>query len=68
MPMLPPHRCAGCGALVVGAWPRLKACRETTCRWAFYDASKNRSSIWCSMAVCGSRAKARTYRRRKQQA
>jgi predicted RNA-binding Zn ribbon-like protein len=48
-----------------GTWPRLKACRADTCQWAFYDRSKNRSAHWCSMAVCGNRAKARDYRRRK---
>ena len=47
-----------------GAWPRLKACRHETCGWLFYDGSRNRSSSWCSMQVCGGRAKARSYRRR----
>lgn len=47
-----------------GTWPRLKACREDTCQWAFYDRSKNSSRHWCSMEVCGSRNKARAYRRR----
>lgn len=52
-------------AAVAGTWSRLKACRSGTCRWAFYDGSKNRSGVWCDMAVCGSREKARTYRRRR---
>jgi predicted RNA-binding Zn ribbon-like protein len=47
-----------------GTWARLKACRADTCQWAFYDRSKNRSGTWCSMAVCGNRAKARSYRQR----
>jgi predicted RNA-binding Zn ribbon-like protein len=47
-----------------GTWSRLKACRADTCQWAFYDRSKNRSGTWCSMAVCGNRAKARAYRER----
>ena len=47
-----------------GTWPRLKACREDTCQWAFYDLSKNRSATWCSMKVCGNRNKARAYRAR----
>lgn len=48
-----------------GTWPRLKACERDTCRWAFYDHSRNRSGHWCSMAVCGSREKnRRAYRRR----
>jgi CGNR zinc finger/Putative stress-induced transcription regulator len=48
-----------------GAWGRLKACRNGDCRWAFYDASKNRSGSWCNMAVCGTRHKMRAYRERK---
>jgi predicted RNA-binding Zn ribbon-like protein len=48
-----------------GTWERLKACGRDICRWAFYDHSKNRSSHWCSMAVCGQREKnRRAYRRR----
>ncbi len=46
-------------------WRRLKACRNEGCLWAFYDGSKNRSGSWCTMNVCGSRAKMRAYRRRK---
>ena len=46
-----------------GSWWRLKACDR--CAWAFYDRSKNRSGRWCSMEVCGNRAKTRAYRRRK---
>ena len=34
------------------------------CRWAFYDRSRNRSAVWCNMAVCGNRAKVRSYRER----
>jgi predicted RNA-binding Zn ribbon-like protein len=46
------------------AWSRLKACRGDDCRWAFYDETRNRSRVWCSMATCGNRAKARAYRAR----
>jgi predicted RNA-binding Zn ribbon-like protein len=52
-------------AVVDGTWSRLKACRNEGCRWAFYDHSKNRSGSWCTMEVCGSRLKARAYRRRR---
>lgn len=48
-----------------GTWQRLRICRRHACRWAFYDASKNRSGVWCTMAICGSRTKARSYRRRR---
>jgi predicted RNA-binding Zn ribbon-like protein len=47
-----------------GIWHRLKACGDEDCRWAFYDKSRNRSRTWCDMAVCGNRAKARSYRAR----
>jgi predicted RNA-binding Zn ribbon-like protein len=51
-------------AMVDGTWTRLKACRADDCQWAFYDHARNHSRHWCSMAVCGNRTKARTYRRR----
>ena len=53
-------------AQVAGTWPRLKACANHTCRWAFYDASRNRTGAWCSMAECGNRAKAKRFRSRRQ--
>lgn len=55
-------------AMAEGRWERFKACRRDTCRWAFYDRSRNRSSSWCTMEVCGNREKARAYRRRKREA
>jgi predicted RNA-binding Zn ribbon-like protein len=48
-----------------GAWPRLKACTDDGCQWAFYDATRNHSRTWCSMDVCGNREKTRRYRERK---
>jgi predicted RNA-binding Zn ribbon-like protein len=48
-----------------GTWRRLKARRNEGCLWAFYDRSKNRSGSWCTMDVCGSRAKMRAYRQRR---
>ncbi len=51
------------GAMLDGSWTRLKACRN--CHWSFYDYSPNRSAAWCSMQLCGNRAKTRAYRRRK---
>jgi predicted RNA-binding Zn ribbon-like protein len=52
-------------ARAAGTWERLKACRQETCGWLFYDVSRNRSSSWCSMQVCGGREKSRAYRRRR---
>lgn len=53
-------------AQVAGTWPRLKVCANPTCRWGFYDASRNRTGAWCSMAECGNRAKAQRFRSRRQ--
>jgi predicted RNA-binding Zn ribbon-like protein len=56
-------------AVAEGTWERLKACERPSCRWTFYDGSRNRSGRWCSMAICGSREKSRrAYRRRRSQA
>jgi len=38
---------------------RLKICRH--CGWLFIDRSKNRSRMWCDMAVCGNRTKAKRF-------
>ncbi len=48
-----------------GAWRRMKSCPGAHCGWLFYDASRNASSTWCSMAICGNRSKTATYRRRR---
>lgn len=45
-----------------GQWTRLKACKAADCRWVYYDHSPAGQRRWCSMAVCGSRAKMRAYR------
>ncbi len=49
-------------------WSRLKLCGSSTCRWAFYDRSRNHSSRWCAMASCGNRQKARRFRQRAKAA
>ena len=51
-------------ARIDGTWDRLKACANDECRWLFYDHSRNRSRTWCTMDLCGSRAKMRAYRGR----
>ncbi|HEU4737941.1 MAG TPA: CGNR zinc finger domain-containing protein [Solirubrobacterales bacterium] len=48
-----------------GAWPRLKACTDDGCQWAFFDSTRNRSRTWCSMEECGNREKTRRYRERR---
>jgi predicted RNA-binding Zn ribbon-like protein len=54
-------------AMADGTWSRVKACRNDTCRWLFVDHSRNRSGTWCTMALCGSRMKARAYRARRRE-
>lgn len=53
-------------ATLTGTWTRLKACSNPECRWLFYDTSRSRTGRWCSMAACGSPAKARSYRARRR--
>jgi predicted RNA-binding Zn ribbon-like protein len=48
-----------------GTWTRLKICSADTCRYVFYDRSRNGSRRWCSMDVCGNRSKTRSYRSRR---
>lgn len=49
-----------------GRWQRLKACEADDCLWVFYDRSPAGRGRWCTMAVCGSRAKMRAYRAKKR--
>ncbi len=52
-------------ATIDGSLPLLKICGNDACQWAFFDHSKNHSGVWCTMATCGNRMKARAYRERK---
>ena len=49
-----------------GSWKRLKRCPGLGCPFTFYDSSRNRTSVWCSMSVCGNRAKVRNYQQRSR--
>ncbi len=49
-----------------GTWPRLKACGNPDCRWAFYDRSHSRAGAWCNMATCGNLIKNRRLRQRQR--
>ena len=48
-----------------GTFGRLRACRKMSCRFAYYDRSKNGSRAWCSMTTCGNQEKAHRRRRRE---
>ena len=49
-----------------GTLDRLKVCSNDVCRWAYFDASRNRSGRWCTMAICGNRIKSRAFRGRSR--
>jgi predicted RNA-binding Zn ribbon-like protein len=47
---------------------RIKSCARSGCVLHFLDTTKNGTRRWCSMAICGNRAKAaRHYQRTKSQ-
>jgi len=50
--------------LVLENLDRIRQCGE--CGWLFYDTSRNHRRIWCSMKMCGNRAKARRHYERKR--
>ncbi|MFE8016449.1 CGNR zinc finger domain-containing protein [Streptomyces antibioticus] len=64
-PLLSRVAAAVAEALVAGTWDRLKACEAPTCHWAYYDRSPAGRGRWCSMQLCGARAKMRRYRARE---
>ena len=43
---------------------RVKACEGTTCTLLFVDRTRGQARRWCSMALCGNRAKQAAHRRR----
>lgn len=44
----------------------LRKCENPTCLLYFYDTTKNHRRRWCSMAVCGNRAKAAKFYEKKK--
>jgi predicted RNA-binding Zn ribbon-like protein len=45
---------------------RLRACGNPRCRWVFHDGTRSGTRRWCTMAVCGNRAKVRRYYARRR--
>ena len=50
--------------LAIADFTQVKACEGPACTLLFLDASRGRIRRWCSMAVCGDRAKQATHRLR----
>jgi predicted RNA-binding Zn ribbon-like protein len=46
----------------------VRACSSKTCQWFFLDTSKNHRRRWCDMKLCGNRAKANKFYKRKKAA
>ena len=60
-----PRIAAACAELIANAdFAHVKRCEGAGCTLFFRDVSKNRKRRWCSMDVCGNRAKAAAYRNR----
>ncbi len=53
--------------LLTGSQVHLKACPGERCGWLFLDESPSGRRRWCSMAVCGNRAKAKRHYRQQSQ-
>lgn len=45
----------------------IKKCENPACVLQFYDTTKNHTRRWCSMQVCGNRAKAAAFYQRSKQ-
>jgi len=50
--------------LTSGNLARLRTCANPRCRWVFLDTTRSGTRRWCTMAVCGNRAKVRRHRDR----
>ena len=60
-----PRIAAACAALICDDdFQYVRNCEGPTCTLYFKDVSKNHRRRWCSMEVCGNRAKAAAHRKR----
>jgi predicted RNA-binding Zn ribbon-like protein len=49
-----------------GDFDHVKACEGSTCTLLFVDRTRARGRRWCSMAICGNRAKQAAHRLRRK--
>jgi predicted RNA-binding Zn ribbon-like protein len=49
-----------------GDFEHVKACEGSTCTLLFVDRTRGRARRWCSMAICGNRAKQAAHRNRRK--
>lgn len=62
--LLAPPAQAAADLLAHGDRSLVRNCEGPTCTLWFYDRTKAHQRRWCTMAVCGNRAKARAHRAR----
>ncbi len=65
-PILWPIARAAAELLASGELALVRICSADTCQWLFLDTSKNHHRRWCSMKICGNRAKAQKFYARKK--
>ena len=53
--------------IVEGPQAPLRKCANPRCPLYFYDTSRKRNRRWCSMTVCGNRAKVAAFAHRRRQ-
>ena len=63
--LLVPPVAAAAKLLTGGDRQLVRHCQGTACTIWFYDRTKAHRRRWCSMALCGNRAKARNHRQRQ---
>ena len=51
--------------IVEGDIPMVRECESPDCTLWFYDRTKSHQRRWCSMALCGNRAKVAAFRARR---
>lgn len=62
--MLWPVARSAADLLTEGPLASIRVCEGRACGWLFLDTSRNRTRRWCTMQICGNRAKARRHHER----
>jgi predicted RNA-binding Zn ribbon-like protein len=63
--LLVPVAAAVAGLITKGDFELVRTCESSDCTMWFYDRTKAHHRRWCSMALCGNRAKVAAFRARK---
>jgi predicted RNA-binding Zn ribbon-like protein len=67
MHLLVPIAESAAGLLTADDLTLVRKCQNPQCILYFYDTTRNHARRWCSIAVCGNRAKVATHYRRRRQ-